>query len=83
MLLGGLRWDLASVSEQGRVAGLKIRQEKASKRAADLMAELEALRAEGIASLRKLADALNEKSIPTARGGTWSAVQVQRVLGRG
>jgi hypothetical protein len=26
--------------------------------------------------------ALNERGIPTARGGKWSAVQVQRVLDR-
>lgn len=34
-------------------------------------------------SLRAIADGLNERGIPTARGnGEWSAVQVQRVLAR-
>jgi ABC-type hemin transport system ATPase subunit len=33
-------------------------------------------------SLRAIAAGLNERNIPTARGGEWSAVQVARVLGR-
>jgi Recombinase len=36
--------------------------------------------ATGTASLRQIAGALNARSIPTNRGGTWSAVQVKRVL---
>jgi hypothetical protein len=37
----------------------------------------------GAASLRSIAAALNDRSIPTARGaGRWSAVQVSRVLAR-
>ncbi|UDL96711.1 recombinase family protein [Lichenihabitans sp. PAMC28606] len=33
-------------------------------------------------SLRQIAAAINAKGILTARGGTWSAVQVQRVIAR-
>jgi hypothetical protein len=41
------------------------------------------LRAGGAASLRAIADGLNAKKIPTARGnGEWTAVQVDRVLRR-
>ena len=40
------------------------------------------LRAAGITSATGLAIALNERGIPTARGGQWQAVQVQRVLAR-
>jgi hypothetical protein len=41
------------------------------------------LQAAGATSLRAIADGLNAKKIPTARGtGPWSAVQVQRVLER-
>lgn len=39
------------------------------------------LRAQG-ASLRTVADALNGSGVPTARGGVWTAKQVQRVLDR-
>jgi hypothetical protein len=39
------------------------------------------LRASGARSLRAIAAGLNERGIPTAQGaGSWSAVQVQRVL---
>ncbi|WP_456685803.1 recombinase family protein [Bradyrhizobium sp. P5_C11_2] len=33
-------------------------------------------------SLRQIADGLNAREIPTARGGRWSAMQVQRALAR-
>src|ERR1039458_3130702 len=38
--LGGLRWDLASVSKQGRKLALKVRKESAENRASDLMPEI-------------------------------------------
>jgi hypothetical protein len=40
------------------------------------------LKSSGAVSLRQLAAGLNERGIPTARGGEWSAVQVQRVINR-
>ncbi|MFY9953932.1 recombinase family protein [Bradyrhizobium sp.] len=41
------------------------------------------LQASGATSLRAIAAALNDRGIPTSRGdGTWSAVQVARVLDR-
>jgi Recombinase len=41
------------------------------------------LQAAGATTLRAIADGLNAKKIPTARGqGEWSAVQVRRVLAR-
>jgi Recombinase len=43
------------------------------------MVFIEALRAEGITSATGIAKALNERGIPTARGGRWQAVQVQRL----
>jgi Recombinase len=33
--------------------------------------------------LRQIAASLNQRGIPTSRGGPWSAVQVKRVLDRG
>jgi hypothetical protein len=35
------------------------------------------------ASMRKTAEALNRRGIPTARGGIWAATQVSDILKRG
>jgi hypothetical protein len=41
------------------------------------------LRAAGATSLRAIAEGLNARRIPTARGSrTWSAMQIKRVLER-
>lgn len=78
--LGGNRGT--TLSEDARKAGQHKRTAKAQDRARDLMPVIEGLRAEGVASLGGLAAALNARGIPTARGGAWSAVQVQRLLVR-
>jgi DNA invertase Pin-like site-specific DNA recombinase len=78
--LGGSRWNSDTIGRRGHRASLRARQEAAAKRAADLLPIIEAIRAEGAQSLRQIASALNERGIPTARGGAWSAVQVQRIL---
>ena len=50
-------------------------------RAADLSSTIFEIQSAGATSLRSIAAALNDRSIPTARGaGRWSAVQVSRVL---
>jgi DNA invertase Pin-like site-specific DNA recombinase len=79
--LGGDRsGKIASQSPKGIKASAKVRREKASKRAADLLPEIEASRTEGADSLREIAAALNERGIHAPRGGEWQAVQVQRIL---
>ena len=80
--LGGDRGNLAEVGAAGRAKGVRVRQEKATSRAADLAPIVANLRANGATSLRDLAAGLNARGITTARGGEWSAVQVQRVLER-
>jgi hypothetical protein len=40
------------------------------------------IQASSATSLRQIAAALNARRITTSRDGTWSAVQVQRVMGR-
>jgi hypothetical protein len=52
----------------------------ARERAADLRPIILDLQASGASSLRQIAAGLNQRAIPTARGRTWSAVQVKRVL---
>jgi hypothetical protein len=50
-------------------------------RAVDIGPTVKALQAAGKTSLRAIAAGLNDQGIPTAHGqGTWSAVQVARVL---
>jgi DNA invertase Pin-like site-specific DNA recombinase len=80
--LGGYRWDIQSVASRGNAESAKVRAESASKHARDLMPLIHAIQAEGAISLRQIASALNERKIPTARGGEWSAVQVQRLMAR-
>ena len=40
------------------------------------------VQAAGATSLQAIADGLNGRGIPAARGGAWSATQVMRVLAR-
>lgn len=56
-------------------------QEQARANADRVAAIVQPLRAQG-ASLRAIAGALNGSRVPAARGGAWSATQVQRVLER-
>ncbi|WP_440980173.1 recombinase family protein [Sphingomonas pseudosanguinis] len=46
------------------------------------MVQIEAIRGEGIQSLRQIAEALNRRGITTSRGGRWSAAQVKVVIDR-
>jgi DNA invertase Pin-like site-specific DNA recombinase len=75
--------DVANGSPRAREAATRVRQERSVQRAADIGPTIKAIQQAGITSLRAIAGALNERAIPTARGGgLWSAVQVSRVLAR-
>jgi DNA invertase Pin-like site-specific DNA recombinase len=75
--------DVAKGSAKGRAAGMRVRQERAAQRAADVAPIIAKLQAAGATSLHAIAEGLNARKIPTARGqGEWSAVQVMRVLER-
>jgi DNA invertase Pin-like site-specific DNA recombinase len=78
--LGGYRG--AKLTAKARAAGCKARTERAAAKAIDLAPTLAELQAAGVTSLRAIAAALNERGIPTPRGGEWQAVQVMRVLAR-
>lgn len=82
VVLGGDRGNLAAVRERGLVESARVRQAKATGRAQDLGGIIAAIRAEGAVSLRDIAEGLNHRGIPTARGGAWAAVQVSRVLSK-
>jgi DNA invertase Pin-like site-specific DNA recombinase len=77
--LGGYRG--VKPSAKMHAASKKALQARVSARAASVGPTIRELQAAGAASLRAIADGLNARGIPTARGtGAWSAVQVSRVL---
>ena len=47
-----------------------------------LLPAIREIQRHGATSLRAIAETLNARGIPTARGGTWSAMQVSNVLQR-
>ena len=67
---------------KGTAIAAAVRQEKATRWAADLAPILAEIRASGATSLGQIADALNARGIPAAKGGSWSKTQVMRVLGQ-
>jgi DNA invertase Pin-like site-specific DNA recombinase len=66
----------------GAAVSAGVRSTRVDQRAADLAPILLEIQATGGASLRQIAAALDERGIPAARGGRWSAAQVQRLLER-
>ncbi len=73
-----------NATKEGRKKGIQASREartkKARAKAADLMPIIENIRESGIMSTTGIARILNERGVPTARGGKWQAVQVKRVL---
>ena len=70
--------DIAKAQE----AAAKVRSANADAFAANIRPIIREIQATG-ASMRKTAEALNRRGIPTARGGTWAATQVSDILKRG
>jgi hypothetical protein len=86
-LIGRISAQLTRAVEEADQAyefapGSYANRARAAARAADIAPVIADLRAAGTTSLQAIADGLNERSIPTARGGQWSATQVMRVLAR-
>ena len=63
-----------------RAAGRAVLMARARKRALNLAPTIAELRAAGCESLRDIAAGLDQRGIPTAKGGKWSATQVMRLL---
>ena len=75
--------DVAKGSAKARAAGMRVRQERAAQRAADVAPIIAQVQAAGATSLHAIAEGLNARKIPTSRGnGEWTATQVMRVLER-
>jgi hypothetical protein len=67
---------------KARVAGRAVLVARAQERASDLAETIKELQAAGCESLRAIAEGLQDRGIPAARGGKWSAIQVVRLLDR-
>jgi DNA invertase Pin-like site-specific DNA recombinase len=76
--LGGYRGT--TMTKAMRKAAAEAVAKRVNARATDLAPTIAELQASGATSLRAIAAGLNERGIPAARGGQWSAVQVARVL---
>lgn len=66
--------------EEGTRRSSRARKEIATARARDLAPILLSLQGAGFVALRTIAEELNCRAVPAARGGAWSASQVSRVL---
>jgi DNA invertase Pin-like site-specific DNA recombinase len=66
----------------GRRRSIEVRTASAAQRSGEVHDAIIRLNAEGVTSLKGLARALNGRSVPAPRGGTWSAGQVKRVVDR-
>jgi DNA invertase Pin-like site-specific DNA recombinase len=78
-MLGGDRGNLPAVARKGAVASAMARKARSRERVNDLAPLFLPMQDEGV-SLREMAKRLNAKGIQAPRGGSWSAVQVSRVL---
>jgi hypothetical protein len=72
----------AKLTAKARQKGADANAEAAAARAAGLAPVIAELQASGATSLRAIANALNDRGIPTARGGRWFAASVRDVLSR-
>jgi DNA invertase Pin-like site-specific DNA recombinase len=76
----GNRLKIATQASKGNKVSIMVRSAKAAKWAADICPVIDQAKADGAVSLQDIANVLNTRGIPTARGCEWSAVQVMRVM---
>jgi len=63
--------------------GAAVQRAGADAYAANVLPVIRQIQASGVATLRGIAEALNARGIPTARGGEWHSMTVANVLKRG
>lgn len=63
-------------------AGAAVNRAEAQRFAATVLPFIRDIQSKGVTSHRQIAEALQDRSIRTARGGIWTAVQVGRLLSR-
>jgi DNA invertase Pin-like site-specific DNA recombinase len=74
----GNRTNLAEAQAVGR----QVVADQARQRAENVLPIIHEIQAAGCSTLRKIASALNRRGIQTARGATWTAMAVKRVMDR-
>jgi hypothetical protein len=67
---------------EARKAAIAALKANADQRAAIVLPVIREIQQAGATSLHQIANALNERGIPTARGGRWYARSVSNVLAR-
>ena len=67
---------------QARKAAVKAIEEQADRHAANVLPIIREVQRAGAKTLRAIAEALNARGVPTARGGRWAAMTVSNVLAR-
>jgi DNA invertase Pin-like site-specific DNA recombinase len=77
----GKRLGNPNLPEARRRAAL-ARRERADQYSANIVPLIREIQASGVKSLRGVARALAARGIPTARGGSWTPVQVSAILQR-
>jgi DNA invertase Pin-like site-specific DNA recombinase len=76
--LGGFRGRIPTDADRSRAAA--VRASSARKRASILASAINELRASGALTLQALASGLNLRSISAPRGGSWTPMQVSRLI---
>jgi DNA invertase Pin-like site-specific DNA recombinase len=71
---------IARHAQKGTQASAEARSAAARTRAADILPVIHSVQADGVSTLAGIAETLNGRGIPAPRGGSWSPVQVSRVL---
>jgi DNA invertase Pin-like site-specific DNA recombinase len=67
---------------QARKAAVEVIEANANRHAANVVPIIREIQRAGATSLRAIADALNARGVPTARGGRWQAQTVSNALAR-
>jgi hypothetical protein len=68
--------------DEARRRGRAVQAAEAAQHARNLLPVIREVQAGGARTLAEIADALNARGVPTARGGSWAAMTVKRVLDR-
>ncbi|MGO4173565.1 recombinase family protein [Bosea sp. TAF32] len=75
MILGN-RTNLAEAQAKGAASN----RARAAQRRENIIPIIEQIRGAGVTTMAGIANALNQRGIKAVRGGSWQAVQVQRVM---
>ena len=67
---------------QARKAAVEVIEANANRHASNVVPIIREIQRAGATSLRAIADALNARGVPTARGGRWQAQTVSNALAR-